>query len=169
MQLNLQVSDPRARDFHSRGRCFISHLICWSTETKQRKVCFCPNSYGLHCMCKVGQERWKSRAGEDGWCEVMNRTEFSSVWVIMGGEVVGKQPSCVNNEGGTLWRGEPSPGKLNYQVTAAHKWNGKFKIAFTFREAGVTPRIPVNSVTWKQRTNSTKGTRLKPPLLTLGR
>lgn len=30
----------------------------------------------------------------------------------MGGEVVGKQLSCVNNEGGTLWRAEPSQGKL---------------------------------------------------------
>lgn len=30
-------------------------------------------------MCKVGQEKMKSGAGEDGWCEVMNRREFSSV------------------------------------------------------------------------------------------
>lgn len=37
----------------------------------------------------------------------------------MGGEVVGKQPSCVNNEGVTPKRGAITG--QNYQVTAAHK------------------------------------------------
>lgn len=32
----------------------------------------------------------------------VHRGEFSSVCVVMGGEVGGKKPSCVSGEGGTL-------------------------------------------------------------------
>lgn len=76
----------------------------------------------------------KSGAGEDGWCEVMNRGEFSSVWVIMGGEMEGKQPSCVNNEGATTRQ------SVNDQVRATYKWTGKFQNALTFRKVGVMQR-----------------------------
>lgn len=39
----------------------------------------------------------------------------------MGGEMEGKQPSCVNNEGGTLKKGAVTRQSVNYQVTATHK------------------------------------------------
>lgn len=111
MWVNLQVSDPLGRESHSWGHCFISDQICWSTEPKQRKMCVSKFlRTALHVQSRSGE--MKSGAGEDGWCEVMNRSELSSVWVIMGGGVVGKQPYCVNNEGGTLWRAEPSRRNL---------------------------------------------------------
>lgn len=116
----------------------------------------------------------KSGAGEDGWCEVMNRGEFSSVWVIMGGEVVGKQPSCVNNEGGTAKRGAITKQSVNYQVTAARRRNGKFQYALAYREAGETARgkdeLRLISTTWKQRAHEQhKKHSAQTSLLTPGR
>lgn len=63
------------------------------------------------CKSRSGAMKSEAGGGRSAWSDEQRR-EFSSLWVIGGGEVRkwgegGKQHPRVNTEGGTLWRGEP--------------------------------------------------------------
>ena len=133
-QLKHAAEPVRIRSFESWGHCF--HFKFNMSELRSQnngKSAIVQILTDCAVCVKVGQEKWKkAEPVEDGWLVGVkwwieeSSAQYESSWVV---KVVGKQPPCVNNEGGTVRRGEPS--RVDLRNIESQMKMEKFKYAKT--------------------------------------